>query len=66
MNKLILFFFFAVLHIASNAQTTNDKRIVALEPQLNKLLKTGKQRALLLQLLIKTRLFMPKVLGLEI
>jgi CubicO group peptidase (beta-lactamase class C family) len=63
MNKLILFFFFAVLHIASNAQITNDKRIVALEPQLNKLLKDWKAAGFAVAVVDKNKVIYAKGFG---
>jgi CubicO group peptidase (beta-lactamase class C family) len=63
MNKLILFFFFAVLHFASYAQITNDKRIVALEPQLNKLLNDWKAAGFAVAVVDKNKVIYAKGFG---
>jgi CubicO group peptidase (beta-lactamase class C family) len=63
MNKLILFLFFTFYQIASFAQTTNDKRIVALEPQLNKLLKDWKAAGFAVAVVDKNKVIYAKGFG---
>ncbi|MBA2329669.1 MAG: serine hydrolase [Flavisolibacter sp.] len=63
MNKIFFLLLFAIIQMAAYGQTTNDKRIVALEPQLNKLLKDWKAAGFAVAVVDKNKVIYAKGFG---